>query len=132
MSNQCEHCSAIECKTALIDSEGFVVATIIANHDDDFTPLKETYEFETTIECCDLDYVTVGDKYDSENNTFIDKYYFPAIIMNENGKFALDKSTPWSGHPDWVEPEPEPELTDAEKKLQALGLTKEDLQSLLA
>jgi hypothetical protein len=132
MSNQCELCTANECKTALIDSEGFVVATIIANHDDDFEILHNSYEFETTIECCDLDYVSIGDKYDSETNTFIDKYYFPAIVMNENGKFTLDKSAPWTGHPDYVAPEPEPELTDAEKKLQALGLTKEDLQSLLA
>lgn len=135
MSNQCEDCSAVECQTALIDSEGFVLATIVANHDDDFTPLKESYDFETTVECCELLWVSQGDKYDAETNTFTDKYYFPALVKNEDGKWVLDKSTPWVNHPDYVEPEATPEPTAAEiaeGKLAALGLTKEDIQALLA
>lgn len=135
MSNQCDNCDALECKTALIDSEGYVVATIIANHHDDFEPLKNTYEFETTVECCGLDYVTAGDKYDAENNTFLDAYYFSGVMHNENGKLVLDKRKPWIGHPDYVEPEPTPEPTAkelAEQKLASLGLTKEDLQALLS
>ena len=132
MSNQCKDCESLECQTALIDSEGYVVASIIANYDDDFTPLKDVYEFETTVECCDNLRVGAGDKYNAETNTFTHQHYFPGIHKNDEGKFVLDKSTPWINHPDYVEREPEPELTEAEQKLAALGLTKEDLQSLLA
>lgn len=135
MSNQCENCPELECQTALIDSEGFVITTIIANHDDDFTPLKEIYDFETTVECCGLLWVSTGDKYDAETNTFTDKYYFPAIIKNENGKFIAAKDVKMENHPDYVAPEPTPEPTVAEvaeQKLAALGLTKEDIQALLA
>lgn len=134
MSNQCNDCSALECKLALVDSEGGVVATIIANHHDNIDALHNTYEFEKGIECCGLDFVTIGDKYDFENNIFIDKYYNSVVYPTENGKIALDK-TPWIGHPDYVAPELTPEPTAAEiaeQKLATLGLTKEDIQALLA
>lgn len=135
MSNQCDNCNALECKMALIDSEGFVVATIIANHHDDIEPLHNIYEFEKAIECCGLDYVSVGDKYDADNNVFIDKYYMPIVYPNENGKIVLDKTVKGEGHPEYVAPEPTPEPTAkelAEQKLAFLGLTKEDLQALLS
>lgn len=106
MSNQCDNCNALECKTALIDLENYVVAVIIANHHDDFAPLKNIYEFETTIECCNIENVSIGDKYNANNNTFLKNYYFSGIIKNENNKFVLDKSKPWIGHPDYVAEEP--------------------------
>ena len=135
MSNQCENCSALECKIAILDSDGIVINVIIANHHDDLDSLHNIYEFEKTIECCNVDYVTSGDKYDEENNLFIDKYWSPGFTINENGKYVAVKHTPWENHPDYVEPEPTPEPTAlelAEEKLAKLGLTKEDLQALLA
>lgn len=135
MSNQCDNCSAIECKLAIIDSDGIVINVIIANHHDDLSKLGDSYEYETTVECCDISYVTPGDKWDSENNVFIDKYYTPGMAWNEDGKYIAVKHTPLENHPDYVVPEPIPEPTTlelAEEKLTKLGLTKEDLQALLA
>ena len=135
MSNQCADCSAEECKVAIIDSEGIVINVIIANHDDDLEALRNIYEFETTMECCNIPYVTSGDKWDAENNIFIDKYFSPGFTWNEDGKYIAVKHTPLENHPDYVAPEPTPEPTAAEiaeQKLAALGLTKEDIQALLA
>jgi hypothetical protein len=132
MSNQCDNCSALECRLALIDEEGIVVSVIIANHHDDLSALHNVYVFETAMECCNLPYVGPGDKWDSENNVFIDDYYSPGLDYDENRRFKVIKTNLGKGHPDYVAPEPEPELTEAEQKLAALGLTKEDLKSLLA
>lgn len=135
MSNQCENCSALECKIAIVDSDGIVINVIIANHHDDLEILHDSYEFEKTVECCGIEYVSSGDKYDEENNIFIDKYYSAGFFVNSNGKFEAVKHTPLENHPDYVEPEPIPEPTAAEiaeEKLARLGLTKEDLQALLA
>jgi hypothetical protein len=135
MSNQCIDCSAEECKIAIVDSEGIVINVIIANHHDDLEALNNLYEFETTVECCNIEWVNSGDKWDSENNVFIDNYFSPGFTWNENGKYVAVKHTPWKNHPDYVEPEPTTEPTAleiAEEKLTRLGLTKEDLQALLA
>ena len=135
MSNQCDNCSALECKIALIDEDGIVVNVVIANHHDDLSAFHKTYIFEKTMEVCDLPYVSTGDKWDEETQTFIDKYYSPGLVYAEDGRFKVIKTNIWSGHPDWVEPEPTPEPTAkelAEKKLASLGLTAEDLQALLS
>jgi hypothetical protein len=135
MSNQCDNCDALECKVALIDDEGIVVNVIIANHHDDLEALHKIYVFEKTMEVCSIPWCSTGDKWDEETQTFIDKYYSPGLDWTEDGKYKVIKTNIWSGHPDWVEPEPTPEPTAlelAEEKLAKLGLTKEDLQALLA
>lgn len=135
MSNQCDNCNALECRLAIVDSEGIVINVIIANHHDDLDALKNVYEFDKLIEVCEIPYVSSGDKWDSVNNIFIDEYYSSGMDYNENGKFIAVKHTPLKNHPDYVEPEPTPEPTAkeiAEQKLASLGLTKEDLQALLS
>jgi hypothetical protein len=112
-----------------------VVNVIIANHHDDLEALHKIYVFEKTMEVCSIPWCSTGDKWDEETQTFIDKYYSPGLDWTEDGKYKVIKTNIWSGHPDWVEPEPTPEPTAlelAEEKLAKLGLTKEDLQALLA